>query len=377
MKKKYGLLLVLVIILGQFVFADDDLEKQYELLEELDELLENLDEEHQDYSDQINQAIKDIRALESNIRDTEAEILVLDGKIDDNKGMIAVASIELEAAKVALNNTNELLNERIRVMYKNGSVGYFEVLLESKNFEDLLVRVDMLQRIVHSDTDLILQMEEDQRNVEIKKADLETEQENLIALQNEMDTQKKKLENQVLIVAKEKELNENNQAYVEVQIDEINEDANKISEYIKEIESREKFVGGVMSWPTPENKQITSFFGMRLHPILGINKMHTGIDISANTGSSVLSALEGTVIWSNWLGSYGKCIMVDHGGGITTVYAHLSTFEVSKGDQVNQNQLLARSGNTGNSTGPHLHFEVRVDGEYVNPLDGWVGAAGQ
>lgn len=377
MNKKYWLLLILVIVLGQFVFADDDLEKQYELLEELDDLLENLDEEHQDYSDQINQAIKDIRALEGNIRNTEAEIIVLDGKIDDNKGMIAVASIELEAAKVALNNTNELLNERIRVMYKNGSVGYFEVLLESKNFEDLLVRVDMLQRIVHSDTDLILQMEEDQRNVEVKKADLETEQENLIALQNEMDAQRKKLENQVLIVAKEKELNEKNQAYVEVQIDEINEDANKISEYIKEIESREQFVGGSMSWPTPENKQITSFFGMRLHPILGVNKMHTGIDISANTGSSVLSALEGTVIWSNWLGSYGKCVMVDHGGGITTVYAHLSTFEVSKGDQVNQNQLLARSGNTGNSTGPHLHFEVRVDGEYVDPLDGWVGAAGQ
>ena len=372
MGKKRYLILIAIILLTQVVFANDDIEKQEELLEEIQERLENLDNDRQDYVNQKNTIVRNIKATEENIRVTEAEIDVLNGDIEENRVQIGIASVELEGAKQALAKTNDLLDERIRVMYMNGTVGYFEVLLESKSFEDLLVRVDMLQRIVKSDTDLILQMEAEQATVEEKKEKLEREQINLVTLQTQMAVKKSELLAQLETLEAEKLASQNSIQAVEILLDETNKDAEEVTKIIEDLKLRDTFVGGVMTWPLPGEKSISSFFGMRIHPILGINKMHTGIDIPADTGTPVVAALEGDVIWSNWLGGYGKAIMIDHGGGIVTVYAHNSVLSVPKGSKVSKGQTIALSGNTGNSTGPHLHFEVRNEGEYVDPLVDWL-----
>ena len=372
MGKKRYLILIVIILLSQVVFANDDIEKQEELLEEIQERLKNLDNDRQDYVNEKNTIVRNIKATEENIRVTEAEIDVLNGDIEENRVQIGIATVELEGAKQALAKTNDLLDERIRVMYMNGTVGYFEVLLESKSFEDLLVRVDMLQRIVKSDTDLILQMEAEQATVEEKKDKLEREQINLVTLQTQMAVKKSELLAQLETLEAEKLASQKSIQAVEILLDETNKDAEEVTKIIEDLKLRETFVGGVMAWPLPGEKSISSFFGMRIHPILGINKMHTGIDIPADTGTPVVAALEGDVIWSNWLGGYGKCIMIDHGGGIVTVYAHNSVLSVPKGSKVSKGQTVALSGNTGNSTGPHLHFEVRNNGEYVDPLVDWL-----
>ena len=124
-----------------------------------------------------------------------------------------------------------------------------------------------------------------------------------------------------------------------------------------------------MIWPAPDSHTITSYFGWRVHPITGTNKYHSGVDIGASYGSSVLAADSGTVILAGWNGGYGNCIVISHGNGITTLYGHLSSIIVSSGQSVSQGQTIGYVGSTGNSTGPHLHWEVAVNGSQVNPLN--------
>ena len=123
-----------------------------------------------------------------------------------------------------------------------------------------------------------------------------------------------------------------------------------------------------MEWPVSGHTRISSPFGYRIHPIFKVKKLHTGIDIPAPTGTSIGAAAAGTVVYCDWLGGYGKAIMVDHGGGILTLYGHNSALVVSEGDTVSRGQTIAKAGSTGNSTGPHLHFEVRKNGSYVDPM---------
>ena len=131
-----------------------------------------------------------------------------------------------------------------------------------------------------------------------------------------------------------------------------------------------QYVGsGVYTWPTPGYTRITSPYGMRKHPILKTNRMHTGIDIGAPNGATIVSVDHGCVVQVGWYGGYGRVVMVDHGHGIVTMYAHTSAALVNVGDAVKKGQAIAKVGSTGWSTGPHLHFEVRINGKYTNPLN--------
>ena len=135
-----------------------------------------------------------------------------------------------------------------------------------------------------------------------------------------------------------------------------------------------KYTGGTMAWPLPGYYSVTSPFGNRLHPVLKVYKMHTGIDIAGSgcNGKNITAAADGTVITAGWISGYGNTVVVDHGGGITTLYAHAQKILVKKGDKVKRGDPLSLVGMTGYATGPHLHFEVRENGKYVNPLDGYL-----
>ena len=147
------------------------------------------------------------------------------------------------------------------------------------------------------------------------------------------------------------------------------EEANALTAEILKLQGKGAYVGGDLAWPAPASTRITSPFGYRTHPILKIKKLHTGIDIGVSSGNNVVSANAGKVIKAAWNNSYGYMVMVDHGGGIVTLYAHNSKLLVKTGDVVTRGQKIALSGSTGMSTGPHLHFEVRVNGEYKDPMN--------
>lgn len=367
MKKLLIIILTLLIALPPVYATDDDIDKQEEILEEIQKKLDSLDGSHRDFVNQKNKMVRNIRSLEDSVRNTEDEIKRLNADIAVNRVQVGEATLELDAAKQALKETTELLDDRLRIMYMNGTIGYFEVVLDSKNFEELLSRIEMLRRIVESDTDLIHQMDIDKQKVDEKKATLEAEQEKLVALERDLQATKEELQLKIADLAVQKRALESDIAALEIQIDDTNKDAEKVKEIIKDLKLREKYVGGVMMWPVPNYHKITSPFGMRRHPIFNVMKLHTGIDIGGGKGQQVVAAQTGKVLWSNWLGSYGKTIIIDHGGGITTLYGHNTTLNVAKGAEVNKGDLIAWTGSTGNVTGPHLHFEVRLNGNYVDP----------
>ena len=130
-----------------------------------------------------------------------------------------------------------------------------------------------------------------------------------------------------------------------------------------------EYVGGTMAWPVPGYTRITSPFGMRTHPITGVYKLHTGVDIGAPMGATFVAVNDGIVTYAGWNNAYGNMVIIDHGGGVTTLYAHGSEILVEVGDRLFQNTPVLKVGSTGYSTGPHAHFEVRINGEYVQPLD--------
>ena len=362
------LLLIFTITFTGIVSANDEIKRRERELEELRLQMEELDasiDNNQSLQSETNQKIRNVTA---EVKTLEKEITDLDGEIKATESAIIVKTEELAAAEIKIGEKNELLNQRLRVMYKTGSVGYLEVLFGAEDFTDLLSRIDMLQKILVHDQNLIQSLKEQRDIIEQKKVELETIKDDLLALfkskiakQNELNVALNNL------VAYKKELINDEVALVEME-DALLDEANKLTEIIKNLELAATYVGGEMMWPVPGQYKITSPFGNRLHPISKQYKMHTGIDISGPKGTPVVAAQTGTVVYANWFGSYGKAIIVDHGGGITTLYAHNDTINVSVGSVVKKGDNIALLGSTGYSTGPHLHFEVRINGEYVEPL---------
>lgn len=345
--------------------------------------LEELKNRQKGVKNEINQKKNEIKALETEAKNVSKEIQDLDRKMDDANNQLEKVEDELKTLEENIENTLLELDEaeenieekdntfkkRLRVMYKIGNAEYLEILLSSANIKDLLSRVDMVKAIAKHDTELIKYMKEQRDIIEAKKVELEMQR-------NAVEISKTKLESRRRDLAKAtrakedymSELNKNT-ADLEKEIDKHNDEAKALeSEIIKLQRVEGPYTGGRMKWPVPGYNRISSYYGYRTHPILKTNKLHTGIDIPAPTGTSIVAAAGGTVIYSGNLGGYGKTIMIDHGGGIVTLYGHNSALVVKENQKVQAGDTIAKAGSTGMSTGPHCHFEVRKNGAYLDPM---------
>lgn len=309
-----------------------------------------------------------IEKLQKTIQNLETEIKDLNTSIVETKGKIEVTQDELVVAEENIGSKKDTLNSRLKVMYKNGEVGYIEVLLDSSNFEDLLTRLDMVKKIFNHDVELIKYLKAQRDLIKLKKNTLESQKAELVAFLN---SEKRKQENLQVSrgqMVRVKEQLAKDHKVLESEEDKLNDLAKKLEKEIMRKQSAAKYAGGKMSWPAPGYKTITSPYGYRVHPILKKKKLHTGIDIRVPSNNNIVAAQSGKVIHAGWLGGYGKVVMIDHGGGIVTLYAHNNKLLVKEGQKVTKQQSIAKSGSTGMSTGPHLHFEVRENGKYVNPI---------
>ncbi|SHK49833.1 murein hydrolase activator EnvC family protein [Tepidibacter formicigenes] len=312
-----------------------------------------------------------IDKLNTQIDEKENIIVKLQRDLNATKNDIKVTTEEIKTLENKIEENEELLGKRLRVMYKTSDISYIEVLLSSRDISELLSNLDMIKRIVNYDKNLLAELREDKKAVENKKEELMTKEKRMASLKREIEIEKGRLVASRGKQSKLKKQLESDEAKMERDIDELNRYAKSLETQIKKLQSKGDYTGGVMAWPVPGRTRISSPFGMRYHPILKKKKMHTGIDIPAPVGTNIVAANDGKVISAGWLGGYGKAVIIDHGGGIVTLYGHNSKLTVSEGDSVKRGQTIAKAGSTGRSTGPHCHFEVRKDGKYVDPVP-WV-----
>ena len=358
----------------------------------------------------LNNANKNIKNVQEKIKDSKEEKKAVKSELEILDQQLQEANSKLESTKVELASTNQTLekakkelsqaeeameeqnislNERIRVMYKNGNVGYLEVLLEANSFSDFISRMDMIKTIMDYDFELLNSLEEKKDEIENKKEKIEKEQQRIITLKNQLESKSKqvkslqvsrqnyigKMDNEIAAYEKEMKTLEQDAAQA-TRI--IQEAARKAAEAAKKNNtagpgvtgSSGPYTGGALLWPVPGYTRISSPFAMRWHPISGNWKMHTGIDIPAPTGTPLIAPADGTVIFARNVdrGGYGKYLIVDLGGGISILAGHNSTVLVSVGQSVKKGQTIAKIGSTGFSTGPHSHFEVRKNGNPTNPI---------
>ncbi|MEG1576252.1 MAG: peptidoglycan DD-metalloendopeptidase family protein [Clostridium sp.] len=345
------------------------------------------------------QAIKDLEALksdtqvyvkklDSNLDALNHELDALSGKITDKETVIEQTKVKLEEAKVVETKQYDAMKMRIKYMYEKGESSYLDLLLQSRSMSELLNRSEYIGQISTYDRKMLDKYVAAKEEIASDEARLETEHKELLNLQdqtkakqdsveklvNEKSSELKKFEAQ--IDSKEAEA-ASYQADIKAQEDAIRRIEAEIKRQEEEARKRAEAAGKKYNtvsignikfkWPCPSSGRISSGFGARSAPTEGASSNHQGIDISAPTGSSIIAAADGTVTIATYSYSAGNYIMVNHGGGVSTVYMHCSQLLVSPGATVKQGQTIGKVGSTGYSTGPHLHFGVRLNGSYLNP----------
>jgi murein DD-endopeptidase MepM/ murein hydrolase activator NlpD len=309
-----------------------------------------------------------IAGLEASIQKVEKELLSVGKDIEKNRLEIRNTEADIVALEGEVGTQNSELMGRLRMMYMAGDSNMFEVLLDSTDILDFLTNLDMIQRIHAQDARVLDELNRKLDAVEQKKAEL-VEMKTALEQREKAEKQKKAeltAEQKKLDAARAKAKAEANEALENLK--EMEAASKSIEAELKKLKSIGLYRGGKMGWPVAGS--VTSGYGWRVHPISRTRSMHAGVDIAASTGTPVHAAADGVVVRASggWNGGYGNMVIVDHGSDITTLYGHNSSLAASAGQKVKRGDVIAYVGSTGNSTGPHCHFEVRVKGTTQNPL---------
>ena len=298
---------------------------------------------------------------------------------------ITKTEAELKAAQARLQSREKVFYKRVRDIYINGRLSYLDVVVGSKDFSDFANRMEMLKRILQSDMDLINTIKTEREEIASKKAKLEEDRAKVLELEKVAQEKQnlinqKKAERQAVL---ERAMNDRDTA--ERAYNELMASSASITAMLQQRAAERAAAaaaaasqgggGGAATWvqgtgqlAAPVVAPITSDFGWRIHPIYGTRRLHAGTDFGVDEGTPVHAADGGVVVEAGWVSGYGYTVIIDHGNGMSTLYAHNSDVAVSPGQTVSKGQVVSYSGNTGGSTGPHLHFEVRINGEPTDPM---------
>lgn len=391
--------------------------KKDELVDELDDVenqVAKLKEKSAGTQDYINK-------LDEQLAELSGKMVQYEQELSEKQTELEQTQAALEEAKAKKDKQYEDMKKRIKFMYENGDTAYLEMILNAEDFTDMLNKADYVKEISEYDRNMLGEFQNTVQDITNKEQQIEEEYAQIEALKNDVEAQKESVESVTAAkkqemesyrkeIAASEELAKQYEDQIEAQEAEISrleaEAARKAAEAAakkkkeeeeaakKAAEAKAAAAGSATAtpntssktetasdngtsntvsasgfvWPCPSSTRVTSEYGYRTHPITGVkNKMHNGIDVGAPSGTPIVAAAAGTVIAAAYNSSMGNYVMIDHGGGVTTVYMHCSGFATSSGTQVSAGQTIAYVGSTGSSTAPHLHFSVRENGSYVNP----------
>lgn len=369
------LILAMVFALGAGVFAAkvDDLKEEKQ---EIDSQIKDKQEDLESNKDAQSEAQSQLDSINANLDSVQAEITKLYDELAVAEENLARQQEEYSAIKSQLDESQKALQSRVNAIYRNGDISYWDVLFNSENVQDFISGFIFLSKIVEEDQKIIGSIRENKVLAEEKLHELEVTRNEIVALQVEKEAEEAEYAKQAEAKLALLDTLESEQAALEKEIDEMEAQsgsiASEINSYYASLSASDPgytYTGsGVFTWPLSTGGTLTSNYGYRIHPISGVRKMHTGVDLAAPAGTPILAAESGTVSLVRKLGTgYGWYVVVSHGSNISTLYAHMSSIIVSEGQAVSRGQQLGGVGTTGSSTGNHLHFEVRVNGSHVSP----------
>lgn len=375
MKKKIIPILTVIILLSCFFFIPkikaSTLEEQKQ---ENQGKREQAEKDLEYVQEELSEAVVKIQELDDKIRTAENEIAGMDEKLIDLQTKVEETTQNLQIVQKNYDENKKIMENRLVVMYECGDVTYLDLLLRSSSLVEFLSNYYIIEEIVRSDNELLASIEKEKDEIETTKKQLEQQKAELKLLKVKQEQTRIIMQNNKTIQQNEIDKLSDNEKELQQKIQEYKDEEARIENLIKlasgQYTYNGEYSGGVMAWPiAKEGTYITSNYGTREHPIQGIIKTHTGIDIgNAGFGAPVIAAADGIVSMASYYGGYGNCVMINHGNGISTLYGHGQKILTTVGTEVKKGDLIMEVGSTGLSTGPHLHFEVRINGVHTNPL---------
>lgn len=354
------------------VNAQGSTESLQQRQQQLEQQRQGITQQRRQIQQQEGFAREQLQGLERTIKATDAQIQENEAKLEQAKTELKQLEQNLEKAQASYQQKQSSTSARLRFLQRQRNTNTWATLLQSKTLEQLLERRRQLKQVYEADSTALVSLKADRDRLNDQKLQVEIQKNQIALISEQLLGQKANYQAEAQVQGElVNRLKTDRQALEAAEL-QLSQDSQRVALMLRQRQSTYILPGsgpplGTGQMVFPVNGRITSPFGYRQHPILGYRKLHTGMDFGAPTGTPIYAADSGTVITAGWNGGYGNCVIIDHGGGISTLYGHASELYVAPGQTVQRGQPVAAVGSTGLSTGPHLHFEVRRSGEPVDP----------
>lgn len=371
-KSKWIVIMALIMCSLCICVYAENLEGLQEQSNDLASQLNETNNQLKAVQDEISQNMQQLQEVNTQIAQSQEEINTINIQVDELKMQIEENEKKLEKVQKEYDDIQGLLDERLIATYRAPKLQSLDILLNSKSISEFLGNYYSLKKLTEYDTKLL-------KTVKEQKSEIETTKKILAEKKKQVVTNKQTQQKKTQVLTNTKTMKEYYLSKLTAQELELQTKIDEYNAQVAEIEAEirllalntisEDYIGGAMIWPVPGYTGITSEYGMRVHPITNAYKLHTGVDIGAPIGASFVASANGIVTKATFNSAYGNMVIIDHGGGVQTLYAHGSEIVAQVGQTVAKGEEVLKVGSTGYSTGPHAHFEIRINGQTVNPLD--------